>query len=110
MKQKIWVFDVEGDSLTPTKLHCACLVNPQSDKIFSTSNYDQMRKAFTEADILIGHNIQRFDTPVLERLLGIKIKAKLIDTLALSWYLFPERNRHGIESWGNDFGISFVVS
>ena len=64
-----------------------------------------MRSAFQKADTLVGHNIIRFDVPVLERLLGIKIKAKLVDTLALSWYLQPKRPRHGLQSYGEDFGI-----
>lgn len=64
-----------------------------------------MRKALTEADILICHNIVRFDIPVFEKLLDIKIKAKLVDTLALSWYLYPLRNKHGLESHGEDLGI-----
>jgi DNA polymerase III alpha subunit (gram-positive type) len=68
-----------------------------------------MRKILTEADILIAHNQIRFDQPVLERLLGIKIKAKLIDTLALSWYLYPLRNKHGLESHGEDLGIAKPV-
>lgn len=64
-----------------------------------------MRSALQNADVLVGHNIIRFDIPVLERLLGIKIKARLVDTLALSWYLQPKRNRHGLESYGDDFNI-----
>ncbi len=28
-----------------------------------------------------------------------------IDTLALSWYLFPERQKHGLADWGVDLGI-----
>ena len=57
------------------------------------------------AEYLIGHNITLWDIPNLERVLGIKVKAKLIDTLALSWYLYPERNRHGLEFWGQDYGV-----
>jgi hypothetical protein len=64
-----------------------------------------MRKILLEADVLIGHNIIRWDIPQLERILGIKIKAKLVDTLSLSWYLYPERNKHGLESHGDDLGI-----
>lgn len=64
-----------------------------------------MKTFLSKADVLIGHNIIRFDTPVLERILGIKIKAKLIDTLALSWYLFPDKPKHGLEVWGNEFGV-----
>jgi hypothetical protein len=64
-----------------------------------------MRSAFLKADRLIGHNIVRFDIPVIERLLDIKIKAQLVDTLALSWYLQPKRPRHGLASYGDDFHI-----
>jgi hypothetical protein len=64
-----------------------------------------MRRLFLGADRLVGHNIIRFDVPVIERLLDIKIQAKLVDTLALSWYLQPKRNRHGLASYGEDFGI-----
>lgn len=64
-----------------------------------------MRKFLTNAPVLIGHNIIRWDIPHFERLLGIKIKARLIDTLALSWILYPDRKKHGLESWGDTFQI-----
>ncbi len=97
------VFDLEGDGLTPTKIHCVTFHSKSG--IYTTTDYDQMRSAFTKAECLVGHNIIRFDVPVLERILGIKIKAKLVDTLALSWYLQPKRPRHGLASYGDDFGI-----
>lgn len=101
----IWVLDSEGDGLNPTKLHCLSVCDPKTGVIHTTADYDKMRKVLTSAKVLIAHNIIRFDIPVFERLLGIKIKARLIDTLALSWYLYPERVRHGLESWGDTFGI-----
>lgn len=66
-----------------------------------------MKKFFEVADVVVGHNIIRWDIPNLERILGIKIKSKLIDTLALSWYLYPDRakNTHNLDDWGNDLGI-----
>lgn len=64
-----------------------------------------MREWLVAQPVLIGHNIQRYDIPNLERLLNIKIKARLIDTLALSWYLYPQRSLHGLESWGEDFNV-----
>lgn len=92
------IFDVEGDGLKPTKLHCLSVNTGK--KIKSTTNYAEMRKFFTKATLLIGHNIQRFDIPVVERLLEIKITAKLVDTLVLSWYLEPKRLKHGLAEWG----------
>ena len=96
------VFDIEADGLTPTKIHCLS-ANP--GKIQSTTSYEDMRSFFTKSDILIGHNIIRYDIPVVERLLGITVTARLIDTLALSWYLYPSKLRHGLAWWGEDFGI-----
>lgn len=96
------VFDIEGDGLKPTKIHC---LSANTGKIKSTPNYKDMRKFFTEAEVLVGHNITRFDIPVVERLLGVKVKAKLVDTLALSWYLEPNRPKHGLADWGETFGV-----
>jgi len=98
------VFDIEADGLTPTKIHCLCASGEKID-VKATSNYDKMRKFFLEAGILVGHNISRWDIPTVERLLGIEIKAKLVDTLALSWYLEPDRMKHGLADWGEEFGI-----
>lgn len=64
-----------------------------------------MKALFEFADVIVGHNIIRWDVPNLERVLGIKIKCKLVDTLALSWALEPSRKRHGLEWWGEEFGV-----
>lgn len=101
---KLAVFDIEADGLTPTKIHCLS-VKVNGKKILSTSDYDKMRRFFNNADVLIGHNITRYDIPAVEKLLGVSVKAKLVDTLALSWYLYPNRIRHGLEGWGEDFGV-----
>lgn len=100
---KIVVFDIEGDSLYPKLVWVLAYNNGKVVK--HTTSYQEMIKIIEEADVLVGHNIIRFDIPVLERILGIKIKAKLVDTLALSWVLFPTRVRHGLEEWGEEFGI-----
>lgn len=98
------VFDLEGDGLTPTKIHCLSV--DVKGKIYSCTNYDDMRRFLSNKDrIIIAHNGMRFDVPTLERLLGIKVECKVIDTLILSWYLFPNRVRHGLEYWGEDFGV-----
>lgn len=97
------VFDVEADGLKPTKLHCLS-VNIDGKKK-STTDYDNMRSFFAKATVLIGHNIARWDIPNVERLLGIEIGAKIVDTLALSWYLEPKRVKHGLAEWGEEFGV-----
>lgn len=101
-----YIFDIETDGLDPTKIHCLAVMDEEGN-ISSTTSYKNMRSFFSRPNItLIGHNITRYDIPAVEKILKIKVRAKLVDTLALSWYLFPERNRHGLEHWGEDLGIS----
>jgi hypothetical protein len=103
----VFVFDVEADGLLEhaTKLHTLCAHDPNGNRDYRLVDYDDIRLFLSNADVLIGHNIVRYDVPLLEKLLGIKIKAKLVDTLPLSWYLEPERLVHGLEEWGEEFGI-----
>jgi hypothetical protein len=100
-----YVIDIEGNSLSPTRIWCTAAYNLSSNKLNSTTNYDNMRTLYEKAEVIIGHNFIRFDAVVIERILEIKIKAKIVDTLALSWYLYPERHNHGLEEWGEDLGI-----
>lgn len=99
-----FVFDIECDGFNPTKIHC---LSAKSEKgLRSTISYDKMRSFFSDPDkTIICHNAKRFDVPVVERLLELKVKCRVVDTLALSWYLFPNRILHGLESWGVDFGV-----
>jgi hypothetical protein len=64
-----------------------------------------MREWLLAQPVLIGHNLVRWDIPNLERVLGIKIKAELVDTLALSWYLWDDRKTHNLEGWGEEVGV-----
>ena len=97
------VFDIETDGFDYTKIHC--LAVQAKDKLGSTCSYKNMKKYFSKAKIVVGHNIIRFDIPAVEKMLGIKVKAKLVDTLALSWYLEPKRPTHGLEDYGEEFGV-----
>lgn len=102
--KKVVVFDVEADGLKATKLHC--LSANMDDKISSTTSYERMARLMSREDvILVGHNIVRYDIPTLERLLGVEVKCELVDSLAISWYLEPERKLHGLEAWGEEFGV-----
>lgn len=97
------VFDCEGDGLHPTKFHVLSYASSEGPQ--SITCQKAMGEWLEAQDVLCGHNIALWDVPHLERVLGIKIKAKLIDTLWLSWYLTPDRIRHGLEWWGKDFGV-----
>jgi hypothetical protein len=103
---KVFVVDTEGDSLTPTKFHVISYQLEGRKGVKSITDYDTMRKFLTQEDCaFVMHNGMLWDKPELERVLGIKIKAKLIDTLFLSWYCFPARVLHGLDSFGEEAGI-----
>ena len=100
------VFDVEADNLLDdaTKIHC--LSYTSDGKNYNTLfDYEDMRKLILSQQGLIGHNIIRYDVPLLEKILGIKIKARRFDTLPMSWVLNYDRPKHGLESFGDDFNV-----
>lgn len=101
------IFDIETDGLMEeaTKIHVVSYQQPDMSEPVSIFKRDEMVDFFLKATELVGHNIIRFDIPVVEKLLGISIKARLVDTLALSWYLHHSRPRHGLEGYGEDFGV-----
>ena len=74
------VFDIETDGLNPSKIHCLSYTSDGVEHNTLT-DYEDMRQLLSNQKGLIGHNIVRYDVPVLERILGIKIKARLYDTL-----------------------------
>jgi len=100
------VFDIETDGLLDelTKIHVMSWSNDMGE-VKHTHDYDEMRYVLLNSETLVGHNIIRFDIPAIEKVLGIEVKARLIDTLALSWYLNHDRMKHGLEGYGEDYGV-----
>lgn len=100
------IFDAEANGLLPVanKVHVLAWENSDGSVSF-THDYNKMREVLLAQKVLKGHNIICYDIPMLEKVLGIKIKARLIDTLALSWYLNHTRLIHGLDSYGKQYGI-----
>ena len=98
------VFDIETDGFNPTKIHVLSYVNKEG-QIQSTFDYGEMRTFFLDADTIIGHNIVRYDVPVVEKILGIKIHARLIDTLPIAWYINHHLQKHGLAQYGEMYGV-----
>ena len=65
----------------------------------------------SNADELIGHNIIMYDIPLLKKLFNFETKARLVDTFLMSQLLNFNRTlgrykgRHGLEMWGEHFGV-----
>ena len=107
---KKFIFDLEGDSLQPTKIHVVSYAswNGERWEVRSITDYERMKAFFSQKDVMfIGHNIISFDIPVVKKILGIEIdpSCRLVDTLALAWYLYPNRKKYGIEYFGEEFGV-----
>ena len=100
------VFDIETDGLLDvlTKIHVMSWSNDMGE-VKHTHDYDEMRYVLLNSETLVGHNIIRFDIPAVEKLLDIKVTARLVDTLALSWYINHGRMKHGLEGYGEEYGV-----
>ena len=98
------LFDLEGDGLFPSKIHCFSY-SIDCGPVKTLTDYNEIRELLKNKYTLVGHNIIMFDIPVLERLLDVDLTHhNIIDTLPLSWYLYIKRPKHGLESWSHDLG------
>ena len=94
------IFDVEGYGLLDDAIKINCMLFTTGGiPMGSTSDYDAMRHILLNQKVLIGHTIVRYDVPLLEKILGIKIKAKLYDTLPMSWVINTDRPNHILDSF-----------
>lgn len=106
------IFDIETNGLydNATKIHCLSYQKFNNGVLTeknSITNYETIKNFIQTQSILVGHNIIRYDLPVLHKLLGVVVpkETKIIDTLGLSWYLYESRKSHGLEEWGEDLGV-----
>ena len=115
MKHRLYCTDIEGDNLLGdiTKVYCHSYaeMSPKMEVIERGTHTDDAGVVglFTDPlNILVMHNGIAFDGPAVEKVYGIKIQAEIVDTLFLSWYLYPKMLRHGLAMWGEELGIAKV--
>ena len=115
MTDKIYVFDAEFNSLTPDIIHVLTYAfkdtNSNAWRTVSITDHDRMRKFLTQENAtFIGHNIIQFDIPALEKILNIKVPKsnRFIDTLSLSWYLYPDMKKHSLSTHGAFLGMQKI--
>ena len=96
----------EGDKEEATRIWCLSFCDVKDGIVKSIPTYSTIRKFFEQENaVVLMHNGVGYDIKLIEKLLNFKVKIQIIDTLALSWTLFPERNLQGLESWGDTLGI-----
>ena len=102
------VFDLESDGLYDevTKIHVLTYAG-SGNELVSLTHYDDMREFITTTPNLIGHDILRYDLRVIKKLLHVEPakSCKIYDTLPLAWYLDHDRLKHGLETYGEKYGI-----
>ena len=108
------VADFEADGLLDeaTKLHVLSyqLDGKGVNSFHGTEEADRIKAFFRyhlEKKIpIVMHSGISYDIPLAEKLLDIDLsEIMLIDSLALSWYLNPNRSKHGLDSFHEDYGI-----
>lgn len=107
---KFNVFDIEADGLydSVSTIHClsyAVLENNEVVEKKSITSKSDIIAFFEKDGYFVGHNVIRYDFPVMWKLLGAKTPKNIIDTLGVSWYLFPENKIHGLEHYGRIFNV-----
>lgn len=129
------ICDFEADNLLHdvTKIHVMSFQMVNEDNTLSKvhtirrddavcpkrGTYKQRIVAFFKWNIdrrrpVVMHNGIGYDARLVKLLLGPELeevgvdldKLMVIDTLALSWYLSPERRMHGLDSFFEDYGIA----
>ena len=117
-----YVFDLETDGLldTVSTVHCLVLKDIDTGEIISyTDNWREGVKRLEEADLIVGHNIIKYDIPVLKKLGTFDPKGMIRDTLVCTRLIwadikqadfnrtdYPRRliGSHSLRAWGHRIG------
>lgn len=103
------IFDTESDNLAydATKIWIFSWTEDGKD-IHSTADRDEAVDVLEKHEAIGCHNLIRHDWPLMKRVWGYNYSGLKVDTLALSWYLDPNRSSHGLEAWGEELGFPKV--
>jgi hypothetical protein len=101
------VFDIEANGLldSVSKVYCLSYYEIGTSKVHSITDYGDIKKFFDQEAVFIGHFISNYDLAVLNRIIGVSIDFTYYDTLFLSEYVIPQRDKYSLESFGEMFGI-----
>jgi DNA polymerase-1 len=98
------IFDLETDGLLDevTKVHCCCIIDAETGEMTSYGP-DKIPEAVVHLSLatqLIGHNIQGYDIPVLEKLYGFSHShIKTCDTLICARVIWPDVKEKDFTLW-----------
>lgn len=103
-----YVVDIETDDLNASVIWVMCARNVKTGETYECRTYDEIRSFFerNKDALFVGHNILRFDAPVLVRLCNVSLSvSNCIDTLVLSTLYSPSlAGGHSLAAWGQVLG------
>jgi DNA polymerase I-like protein with 3'-5' exonuclease and polymerase domains len=120
------LFDLESNGFLAqaTKVHCVVTIDLDTgdEQTYGPDAITEAVSRLQAADEVAGHNIQRFDLPVLRKLHNYQPKAgqKTSDTLIISSVVYPNLKasdaflkdfpsdlvgKHSIKAWGHRLGV-----
>lgn len=104
------VFDIEADGLLNevTTIHCLSyqiLNNGERVSKGSLVGKEAILNFFNTYKYVAGHNIVQYDIPVIEKIYDVSLSNELIDTLMISYYLYPYKKKPGLETYGEEFDL-----
>jgi len=107
---ELTLFDLESDGLYDevTKIYCISYTH-DGETIETLTSRSDILDLFASSDCIVGHNVALYDLLVVKKLWGYyPSHALVIDTLWTSWYTDPNRIKHGLEDYGEEFGYPKV--
>lgn len=93
------VFDIETDGLyeETTKIHSLVIYDTETEKLYSCADNEAYLpilfgvNMLQDAELIVGHNIIKFDIPVIKKIYpDFKPKGKIFDTLLVSKLVYPD--------------------
>jgi len=110
MREVVWDCETNGFLDKLDKVHVISWQDNTMSEPTSGYNLEAISSVYS-AEMIIGHNILRFDLDAIEKVYGIRPTENtiLVDTLILAWYLDYERGekglKYGLEAYGVTFGV-----
>lgn len=115
-----YCFDIESNGLLKetTEIHCIVLKDIDTGEVHTKPVLDAI-DLLEKAELIVGHNIIKFDIPVLRKLHGFVTKATIFDTLIATRLVYPDIagqdfatqnfprdciGRHSLRAWGYRIG------
>ena len=118
------IIDLETNGLLENldKIHCIVVKDIETNEVYkyNPDNLNDGLELLKKATVLVGHNIQGFDIPALDKVFNYKFEGQIYDTLLVSRliytnlldndYKFKELppklyGRHSLEAWGYRLGL-----